>query len=199
MDTVFRKNRQMDRTRQALQAALIALIREKQYTEIEIREITERANTARVTFYRHYATKDELLLDFLAYLYEDLKDTIGEFCADYLLDPLNPHSNALFKLIEQDKDLYRRLLHSPMGIRIQHQVRLYMVEQITTTITPQYAENSAYLIANHIASCTIGNICWWLMAEDEVQDYSAVQMAHLTHSLIISGIKPLVIATSEVG
>lgn len=192
---MFRKNRQIDRTHRALQDALIALIREKPYQDIEIKEITERANTARITFYRHYATKDELLLDFLAYLYGELKETIAGFDSEHLLDPTCSPSIVLFELIEQDKDLYRRLLSSTMGMTILHQVRLYVVEEMTGKLgnDPHYTELSIGLIANHFASCIIGNICWWLMAEDGAHHYSPAEMARLTHSLALDGIKSLLV------
>jgi hypothetical protein len=49
-------------TQRALHEALIALIREKDYDEVAGREILDRANVGRSTFYTHYRDKDELLV-----------------------------------------------------------------------------------------------------------------------------------------
>lgn len=42
--------------------ALLSLMRQKPYPDIRVKEITDRAQLARCTFYRYYASKDELLL-----------------------------------------------------------------------------------------------------------------------------------------
>lgn len=57
------EDRRIRRTRKLLYEALVELISEKEYDEITIQEITERADIGHRTFYRHYAGKDELLID----------------------------------------------------------------------------------------------------------------------------------------
>jgi AcrR family transcriptional regulator len=55
-------DRRIQRTDALLQQALGALIREKPYQDIAVKEILSRANVGRSTFYTHFADKDELLL-----------------------------------------------------------------------------------------------------------------------------------------
>jgi AcrR family transcriptional regulator len=50
------------RSRRLLQEALVQLMKEKPFGEIQIREIADRAQVARPTFYLHYHSKEELLL-----------------------------------------------------------------------------------------------------------------------------------------
>jgi AcrR family transcriptional regulator len=45
-----------------LREALVALIREKNYDSIAVKEILDRANVGRSTFYTHFRDKDELLV-----------------------------------------------------------------------------------------------------------------------------------------
>src|SRR5579871_6195119 len=54
-------DRRVQKTRQALQEALIALILEKGYDNVIVRDILDRANVGRSTFYAHYQDKDDLL------------------------------------------------------------------------------------------------------------------------------------------
>lgn len=42
--------------------SLLSLMKEKPFREIKITEIVERAQLARCTFYRYYASKEELLM-----------------------------------------------------------------------------------------------------------------------------------------
>ncbi len=56
------KDRRIQKTEALLREALGALVREKSYEEIVVKEILNRANVGRSTFYTHFADKDELLL-----------------------------------------------------------------------------------------------------------------------------------------
>jgi AcrR family transcriptional regulator len=66
IDVTLQKKRGQDRriqkTRTLLHEALGALIREKPYDSIAVKEILDRANVGRSTFYTHFRDKDELLI-----------------------------------------------------------------------------------------------------------------------------------------
>ena len=62
LSTNARPDRRVQKTRRALHEALAALIRERDYEDIAIQEILDRANVGRSTFYTHYRDKDELLV-----------------------------------------------------------------------------------------------------------------------------------------
>jgi AcrR family transcriptional regulator len=55
-------DRRIQRTERLLHEALGALIHEKPYDAIAVKEILARANVGRTTFYSHYRDKDELLV-----------------------------------------------------------------------------------------------------------------------------------------
>jgi AcrR family transcriptional regulator len=65
--TRFRKEAPSDarqvRSREALTGALLALLEEKPFDQLTIREISARAGTGYATFFRHYPTKEALLGD----------------------------------------------------------------------------------------------------------------------------------------
>ncbi len=65
-------DRRVQRTRQLLRDALMALIVEKGYDAISVQDITDHANVARPTFYLHYKDKEELLLSSVQEIYDDL-------------------------------------------------------------------------------------------------------------------------------
>ena len=50
------------RTRERLGAALIALIEEKTVDNVSVREVLDRAQVGRSTFYLHYQDKNDLLV-----------------------------------------------------------------------------------------------------------------------------------------
>jgi len=55
-------DRRIQKTQRALREALTTLIGEKPYDDIAVKEILDRANVGRSTFYMHFRDKDELLL-----------------------------------------------------------------------------------------------------------------------------------------
>ncbi|HEU4341452.1 MAG TPA: helix-turn-helix domain-containing protein [Candidatus Binatia bacterium] len=55
-------DRRVKRTRELLQKTLIGLINERGYDSITIRDIVDRANVGRTTFYLHYRSKEELFM-----------------------------------------------------------------------------------------------------------------------------------------
>ncbi|MFN8528133.1 MAG: TetR/AcrR family transcriptional regulator [Anaerolineae bacterium] len=185
-------DRRIQKTRLGLQNALLELLREKPLEQIEIQEITDRANSARVTFYRHYSTKEELLIDTIEKVYKEFEGSYVVRPVEHILDfQQPPPMQPLFELLATDRLLYKKLFTGTVSALIQQRLRHYIVQQVTLTFggSPRYANLPLFLIANHIASALIGNIMWWL-ADD--LPYSAVYMAQITHWMSIIGALTLV-------
>lgn len=51
----------MRKTQRALREAFIALVLERGYAAVTVEDITDRADVARATYYKHFADKEELL------------------------------------------------------------------------------------------------------------------------------------------
>jgi AcrR family transcriptional regulator len=191
-------DRRIERTKHSLQDALLSLIRQQPYEDIEIQAIADRAGTARVTFYRHYATKAELLFDCLASIYDRIMAVMTPYELETVLDfRREPPCLALFEFLETDRELYRRLALGSMGALVQQRVRTYIVDENLRMFgqSARYADLPLGLIANHIASCVVGNVVWWLTDENA---YSAEYIARMTHAMAITGALALVGRADEI-
>ncbi len=180
-------DRRVIKTRQVLHEALLSLLREQAFETIEIQAITERANTARVTFYRHYGTKEELLFDVIEDIYQDMQAQFQAVSVESMMDFRElPPCQILFDFLELDRPLYKKLFTGSASALIQQRLRHYIVQQVALTLSasPRHADLPLGLIANHMASCMIGNIMWWL-AEDV--PYSGEYMARITHWMSLAG------------
>lgn len=62
MMRIMKQDKRSRRTRAWLLDTLLELLDEKDYAEITITELTEKADIARPTFYRNYTSKDDILL-----------------------------------------------------------------------------------------------------------------------------------------
>lgn len=161
------EDRRKARTRRWLQKALLALIQERGYENVTIQDITDRADTARVTFYRHYKDKSELLMDCLATFYEELRPYLKQMSPNELPDmddePLNL---LLYRHVAAHHHLYRALLCGPLAALVQRQIRVYLAEYVQENLTAIMAGQEVgmdfHVVANMTASSSLGMIVWWL-------------------------------------
>jgi len=67
-----KNDRRSQRTRQLISDAFVELLLEKGYEAMSIRDVIERANVGRSTFYSHFKDKEELFVSQLDRLLEAL-------------------------------------------------------------------------------------------------------------------------------
>ena len=65
-------DRRVARTQQALTMALVELVLAKRYAAITVRDLLDRADVGRSTFYAHYRSKDDLLLTSFVHMLDRL-------------------------------------------------------------------------------------------------------------------------------
>ncbi|MHB8629327.1 MAG: TetR/AcrR family transcriptional regulator [Aggregatilineales bacterium] len=175
-------DRRIERSRRALRTALVALIKEKDYDTIQILDITNRADTAKVTFYRHYKNKDELLLDLINVGWQQIEPLMRNIKLLNDITDLNndPPTLFFFLLLESDRVFYKRLCQTPKLTVILKQAWRIGVQQISSD-TPGFTEFDA----QQIISCIIGTTLWWLLNDIP---YTGDQMARITHWLSMGGV-----------
>src|SRR6266498_1508474 len=101
METIDRRVR---KTRQQLGDALVSLILEIGYDSITIKDITDRADVAHATFYRHYRDKDELLARRLESVVQEIEGLTREPSLQ------DAEGYLIFKHAQENSVLYRILL-----------------------------------------------------------------------------------------
>ena len=115
-------------TQRHLRDVLVQLVLEKGYEAISIKDITERAEVDRSTFYLHFSDKHDLFTKSYQQLVDDLfahsQQSTGAF----------PGLTVLFEHMAQHADLYRVLLH--MDISLPHAQRLneYITQNMLTVL-----------------------------------------------------------------
>jgi AcrR family transcriptional regulator len=184
-------DRRIRRTQQLLGDALVELILEKGYENVSIKDITDRADVAYVTFYRHYKDKDELLMQRLK---ESLTELIThiEASAQQTQETFSAIHDGLviFAHAQKNSSLYRTLLSNREGHQGSSRVRKYTQDVIASVFLRDCIplhDNShivpAEISANHIASSLLSLIEWWL---EHDMPYSVDRMAEIYDKLIVS-------------
>jgi len=173
-----KQDRRVRKTQQALSEALVALILEKGYDAITIKDITDRADVAHATFYRHYRDKDELLR-------RNLEEIVGEIEA-LTREPMLQDSEGylIFKHAQENSSLYRILLGSQGTLRVRKWLKDRMAATTLRTCQQLFQSNSLIpppIAAHHIAGALLLLIEWWL---DHEMPYPPHQMARIYERLI---------------
>lgn len=173
------------RTRRILQDALVSLILEKDYASISIKEITDRAEVAYITFFRHYNGIDELLIEVLDVGLAELLQHIGALAGKTEDSAIEMEGRLIFEYIKQNADLLRILLKSQSVSRIRKSVIKNISTMYQDSCTPLRQPNSQIPIkiaGNHIATSLLALIEWWL--ENKMSPPPA-QMGKIYKALII--------------
>jgi len=201
MQNEKKTDRRIQRTRQSLRTALLELIKEKNYDEISIEEITERANVGRTTFYLHYKDKEDLLMEEIsAIMYEraqvlseipfsvwvpvsedDLKKNIA-------LQPLL----LVFEHIHNNSELYNLLLKSTNSSKIIERIRRvsanaivkFVETKMETDPIPLLSEVPIEFFAAYFSGALISVVGWWIR---EDMHHSPEEVTNMFRSLFFSG------------
>lgn len=175
------------KTRRSLQEALVRLIVRKGYDAVSIQDIAAEAETARITFYRHYKDKEELLTDSLNSLYEDLVEQTEPISPAGLARGYSPVT-VFYHHIEAHETLYRILFTSHGAYTVLERLRHHMSSQASRAIRELLPDAPLAapleIIAHHVAAAQIGLAIWWL---DNDKPYPADYMAQISLWLSLAG------------
>ena len=176
-------DRRVQRTRELLRNALMQIIQEKGYDAVTIEEITERANLGRTTFYLHYQSKDDLLLDHHA-----------DFTAHLNLDRLNraqllgsepqPEMVAFLQEIIQGKAVYLAFTQAKDADIIMRNIRQRMMKNLQESLEEAFPDTSSNppvdILTNYLIGAQMTLIDWWIMNRTA---YDAAGIATMMHQL----------------
>ncbi len=165
-------DRRVQKTRQALHASLMALIQQKGYDAITVKDIIGHAGVGRSTFYSHYLDKDHLLQggldDFgkLLLTKQKIRQATGQ-------EPLGlAFSGAIFEHAHGYRTVYRAMLGKHAGAVIADRMRKLLAQLVSNDLaarrTPDQATDVPRLA---LIAFTVGAIMslltWWVDAEEE--------------------------------
>jgi AcrR family transcriptional regulator len=186
-------DRRVRRTQKSLGDALIALALEKDFEEITIQEITDRADIGYRTFFRHYADKDELLNDVLSVVKLEMRELMSPPPLQFFTDPKLqiddlPNTRIIFEHVQENSSLYRVLLLSNRGL--VQPLKEFAVQEFKTHYGEFFETDIPFeIITNHMISSIITLMRWWLNNE---MCYSPNEMGDIANRLIIQPIRSLV-------
>jgi len=174
-----KQDRRIIRTCKQLRDAMIELMRERGFDEISVRDITDRADLGRATFYLHYRDKKELLLEILDTIASEYVQKIQEVTPIDWTSPDNSSVKLIFEYSAKNADLYQVIMKGQgrwdISLHLHEIIANHVGQFIQTTIakTRKVPAVPPDFLANYFAGSLLSLIFWWL---EKKMPYSADQM-----------------------
>lgn len=126
-----REYRNVKKTKRAVRAAFVELIREKQSLEkITVAELAERADIAKSTFYYHYGDVYQVAEEFEGELVDALNQTLNEFHGDMKPDFLS-YVGKIIEFLKAHEDEYRVLCNCVDILYFLSRLKAILIKRIT--------------------------------------------------------------------
>lgn len=162
-------DRRQRKTREAIFDAFIALLSKKNFNNITVGEIIELADIGRATFYSHFETKDFLLKDLCAELFDHIFNSEeGENNIHNIFD-CDIHDSVflhLFKHIKKNDNNVCKLLSSKNNELFldyfKEGVKKLVVKQISNFERKKPEIIPVDFWINHITATFIQTLRWWI-------------------------------------
>lgn len=183
--TALKTDPRVRRTRRMLRDALVSLILKKDFSSISIKEITEKADVAYITFFRHYDSMDELLIEVLEDGLKELMTRIETLASQTDTSALEAEGKFIFEYVGQSSELFQILFKSQSISRIRKKIvrNIALVFQKSCMpLTKLNNQTAIEITSNHIATSLLSLIEWWL---ENKMTPSPKEMGKVYKSLII--------------
>lgn len=176
-------DRRIQRTRQLLLDALLALILEKDFDAVTVQDVIDRANVGRSTFYAHFQDKEDLLLSG----FEHLKGQLEEHLMSDTITSDSPWalSLAMFRHAQEKRQIHKALAGKQGGnIGLKHMEKYlftHLYTHLKQTLAKRKKSIPPEILAQYITGSFMSLITWWL---ENDSTYSAEEMNEFYRQLV---------------
>jgi AcrR family transcriptional regulator len=185
-DDIKSADRRVQRTRHALRDALISLLEESGWDDINIQNLCERANVGRSTFYLHFQNKEELLVSGLNDLRSGLR---AQAAAEKHGAPDSlPFVRGLIEHVYEQRTLFRAIIGRRSGHVVQKCFREMVNQLVEEEISLPVAGWQQVAGTRYIAGALVELLAWWV---DAGNARSAEDIEQLFYRLTLPAIKQL--------
>jgi AcrR family transcriptional regulator len=184
-------DRRVQKTLDSLHQALIALILEKGYDAITVKDIIDRANVGRSTFYTHYLSKEHLLQGGLDDLGKVLlanqklgRTQVGKAAVRFAF------SSALFDHAHGYKNVYRAMVGKHAGAVVTNRLSKVLTDLVKEDLSAikffQSAQNvPPSVMIQFIVGAIMSVLTWWV---DEPKEHTAEEVDAIFRRLTFGAI-----------
>jgi AcrR family transcriptional regulator len=157
------RDRRVERTRHTLREALIAILQERDWENVSVQDVCDRANVGRSTFYTHFADKEDLLIGGL----DDLRSALRRHppSAERLL-----FARGLIRHANEQRRLFRALVGKHGGEAVLRRFREFVLDLVRDDLAglgPGGEQPEA--TAQFVAGGVVQLLAWWLESRPKLE------------------------------
>jgi AcrR family transcriptional regulator len=177
-------DRRVQRTRDLLGDAIVALMLEKPWPEIKVQHVLDRAGVSRSTFYAHYRDKDDLFLSDV----EDFFESMASFLSrakerSHRVVPVREFCEHLIDVRDFISALHNAgKLHDVWELGRGHFARA--IQRRLTELSSNGAGQSSSARSHMLAGALISLLQWWM---DRGMKESPLELDHMFHEIVSPG------------
>lgn len=165
-------DRRRRKTRTAIFSAFEGLLAERPYASITVRQIIERADVGRTTFYDNFETKDDLLRALCSRLFDHVETTaVQRAGSDGEKDVGSVFCHLLWHLREGRRPVLRLLAGENSAVLTRAFVES-LRDLVATQVSGAWAEKNdvpAEFLVNQVAGGFVEMVRWWARGGCEVE------------------------------
>lgn len=154
------QDRRVLKTKASLRDAMLALMVQRGWDEMTIQEICDKANVGRSTFYVHYQSKDDLLLEGL----NDLRDMISAQAAP-AAGPGLPFLAGLLDHMDQQREVFKAAIGRRGGHGVARRFKKMVLQLVEIELKRRrHPAAQQPWVAMFVAGGIVEAMAWWVDA-----------------------------------
>jgi len=167
------------KTRIALRAAMLELLAEKPFDQIQITDLTARANVGYATFFRHYSATEEVLNEIAG---DQIRELLGMTIPVFHQYDTSVSMRALCQYVYERQALWRTLLTGGAAASVRGE---FVRQAREWSRKYQDRETAVPVDLGTVcaAGSTIDALAWWL---DRLDSYTVDEIAEYINELVIN-------------
>ena len=181
-------DRRTERTKAKILEALLELSKEKRINEISIRELTERAQIHRNTFYIHYTDVYGILDDLENHMCTVAAEVAEQFTPHQLRENASEVLEIIFSYLKERKEYCMLMMENRTRISVGQKVLEAVFEKYLTAFEDS-CDRQAFEFQVQFRYCTsgvIGIVLYWI---ERGCIESPKEMAEITGKLMTKGLE----------
>lgn len=184
-----KQDRRILKTKSEIKQALTELMDEKRFEAITVRDLTERANINRGTFYLHYQDKYDLLEqcedEIIKNILENIHDLQVQDLEFIITDgkPF-PFIIKIFEYIQENADFLRAVLGPNGDPSFQEKIKEMMIQNFFFKLGNIPTTVPVEILTTYISSAHLGVIQYWI---NTGMKQSPEEMASILFRIITKG------------
>lgn len=172
--------------------ALLEIMEEAPFLEITVEQIASKAGISRVTFYKYFVDKNDLLWKAFEHVYLEVSDQVQRIDPATLLSDGRPVTYYVFENVRRHRSFYENLFLNGMPYEFQCRFTDYLTKESYRThaaLRALYNGTVPYICINQYLAGALMNLIRNLLLDKE--DWDSMEMAEFFTALAAPGLLAL--------